>query len=295
MKTHTIILLLLIGLHLYSCSNDDIALGTVKYHSDFLWVDSNIVPIEKVFDFEFSQDAKNDKKSFAEFQFVDNEGVAIPTDVLAITVDGEKLKNNRLRISSNEHSKKIVFSFSPEAKAGKYQGYLALVNHNLDRVDNKVLTKGDIVNVFQWTLHFEKCLNPLAKFLIWLSLTIVSLLIIWFSILRPIIFPKFGTFRKSVLVQRNGIMVGQLNVNFKGAKKIVFSNNVIKQSKWNRLFTGEIRTVKNQEFEFPLTFVPHRNNAVVHGIGYTIKPNPIPRSGTATISNSKNNLIIIIR
>ena len=43
---------------LSSCTKgESVSFGTVEYYPSFLWVDSNITPVKKTFDFDFSQDA----------------------------------------------------------------------------------------------------------------------------------------------------------------------------------------------------------------------------------------------
>lgn len=85
-------------------------------------------------------------------------------------------------------------------------------------------------------------------------------------------------------------------MNFKGARRVVIHNSIVKQSLFNRFFTGEIRSIKRNEFTEPLTFVPRkRGNAFVYGQGFFIKPNPIPRNGIATIVYNKEKITIILR
>ena len=78
-----------------------------------------------------------------------------------------------------------------------------------------------------------------------------------------------------------------MNVVFKGARRVVFSDRKIKQSFWNRLFAGEVRTYVNPLFVGKLTFIPKKKNAMCFGEGYNINPNPIPRSGIANMENQK--------
>lgn len=198
------IIYLLVVLGLCSCSKNGVSFGTVEYYPSFLFVDANITPVEKTFVFDFSQDAKNDETSFAEFQFVDNQGDPISTSILSISIDGEKLKNNRFVVKSGEQSKKLVFAFNEEVDNGKYQGYLKLVKHNLDRIDNTIVSKGDVVDVFQWTLYFDKVMNPLAEVLMWILIAIVCVLLIWFMFMKPFLYPSFRKFSKSVLIQKDG-------------------------------------------------------------------------------------------
>lgn len=155
--------------------------GTVHYYPSFLWFSDSIAPVVDSIYFNFSKDAQLNSKLYAEFQFVDNEGEPYKGDVLKI-FDGENLlRDNILKISNSDYAKGLKFVFSPDAETGKHQGYFRLVNHNLlhridhyflDCLESKVLTdnkndKDNQVNIFQWTLHYEKHLNPLLKNILW--------------------------------------------------------------------------------------------------------------------------------
>ncbi|MBQ6061996.1 MAG: hypothetical protein IJK87_00005, partial [Prevotella sp.] len=108
MKHCSYIFFLSIILLLSSCKDNSISFGTVEYYPSFLWVDANITPVTKTFDFDFSEDAKNDSHSFAEFQFVDNDGKPISTEVMQVYDNGERLKDNKLRVGSEVDSKQLT-------------------------------------------------------------------------------------------------------------------------------------------------------------------------------------------
>ena len=87
--------------------------------------------------------------------------------------------------------------------------------------------------------------------------------------------------------------IASFNVDFKGARKVVFANHKQKQSVLCRIFTGEIRTIVNPVFEDSITFIPRRGKkAVGRGLGYSFKSNPIPQSGVTEILSPSRNLII---
>lgn len=289
----TIIILFL--LFFTSCNEDGIPLGTVDYYPRFLWVESQTTPVQKTLEFDFSQDAKNDKTSFAEFQFVDNDGHPVDTDVLCIVIDGKQIKDSKFRVNSNISELVLSLSFTPTAREGKYQGYLQLINHNLDRLDSQPLNINDKVDAFQWTLNYNKRMNPLAKILLWITIIIVICLIIWFYLIRPVLYPHFKKFSKSILITKEGKIIGQMNFSFKGARRVIFYDRKIEQSKLKRIFLGEIKTYVNPVFKNKLSFTPIKKNAAAHGIGYTINPNPIPRNGVSTITYIQEKITITLR
>ena len=75
---------------------------------------------------------------------------------------------------------------------------------------------------------------------------------------------------------------------------VVFAAQKEKQSFLNRIFIGRIDTYVNPIFTQKITFVPKKRGkyGFVRAIGYTIIPNPIPRSGNATITG--NNIEITL-
>ena len=296
MKYLQIIVLPAIVLFLSACSDDSISFGTVEYYPKFLWVDANITPVTKTIDFDFSSDAKADSEVFAEFQFVDNNGDPIESDIMQVEVDGKILKDNIFRVNNSVQCKDLKFSFTPnKAKKGKHQGFLKLINHKLDRLDSQVLTPGQKIYAFQWTLYFDEVMNPLGRLVMWIIAIITLCHLIWFIFIRPMRYPHFKRFTKSVLIEQNGKIVAQMNFVFKGARKVVFSDCRIKESRLKRFYVGKTRTLINSCFKTPLTFVPRKKNAMVYGSGYVIKPNPIPKNGVAEIINTQQKLKIIIR
>lgn len=271
----------------------DVPFGEVTYYPKFLWTHDSMKPATKTFEFDFSPDAKNDKECFAEFGFVDNDGKAISTDVMQVSVDDLQLENNVFRVNSSEESKKVEFRFSPDAEGGKHQGYLKLTSHNLDRLGPDTLSPGEKVDeVLQWTLVYHKTMNPLAKAFMWTGIFAAIALVFWFGVLRPSLYPRFGTFKKSILVRKDNRNTDQFTCSFKGARKVVFSTKRARQSFLNKLFVGEIRTVVKPYFTSELTFTPRNKGrkAFARGKGYSANPNPIPKNGLATIENAESKL-----
>ena len=290
-KISNIILISLI-LFLTSCKDDSISFGTVEYYPAFLWVDANITPVTKTFDFDFSEDAKNDSHSFAEFQFVDNDGKPINTKVMQVYDNGVQLSENKLRIGSNIDTKDLTFRFSSNASNGKHQGYLKLINHNLDRLDSQSLMPGQKADAFQWTLYFDKGMNPLAKGLMWLGILILTLLFVWVLLLKPLFYPRFGSIQKTFNIPG----MAPLIIRFKGARMVVLAaSHPKKQSVWNRFWTGKIIYQTHPAFVVPIVFKPSRGRRVLSKVqagSYQVMPNPMPGVGAATIIDIKKNLKI---
>ena len=296
MKHCSYIFFLSIILLLSSCKDNSISFGTVEYYPSFLWVDANITPVTKTFDFDFSEDAKNDSHSFAEFQFVDNDGKPISTEVMQVYDNGERLKDNKLRVGSEVDSKQLTFHFSPNAKSGKYQGYLKLINHRLDRLDSQPLSAGQKVDAFQWTLHFEKGMNPLAKCLMWIVILLGVLLFLWFAVLKWVFYPRIRLSRIE-LTTKKGYYV---NKKINGGRMVVVTSKRKEQNMLNKLLTGEILYIVNELWTSPWELFPKRRRKVakinLHG-KYMITPvtSEIVNYGEYQLTNIETKESIIIK
>lgn len=267
-------------------------MGKVSCYDDFLFVPGKIVPIIQTLEFSFNEDAKADKNAFAEFAFVNNDGQTISSEDMIVSIDGEKLISNRFRVMPSHEKVNIEISFPFGVKKGKRQGYLRLVNHNLHRLNSNECI-GQTADAFQWTVYYDKVMNPLAKTLLWLGILVLLALLLWFVVVKPIKYPRFSKFRKMVLVKKNGIVVAHFTCNFEGARCVIFSTSKQQQSMLNKVFLGRIDTIVNPIFEEPITFLPRKKRkALAKGKGYLFNPNPIPQSGVAEISAPAKMIVI---
>jgi len=292
MKKISVILFLITIVCMTSCKKEgNVSFGTVEYYPNFAWVDSKTTPVTKTFDFDFSQDAKDDN-SYAELQFVDNEGKPISTNVMQVKIDGKEIADNKFRVNSDETSKDLTFTFSPNAEDGKYQGYLKLISHKLDRLDSQPLTPGQQVEAFQWTLKYEKRMNPLTKAIMWFLIVLLALFIIWFFLLRPIVYPTFGSIQKTFNVPK----MAPLIVKFKGARMVVLAaSHPKKQGRVKSFLKGKIIYKTHPAFVSPIIFKPTRGRKVLARVQagtYQVLPNPMPGIGSASIIDIKKNLKI---
>ena len=261
-------ILLFICIILVSCKDESVDFGTVEYYPAFLWEDANISPVTKTMDCDFSLDAQNDANSFAEFQFVDNEGKAVPTSEMQVKVDGIVAKKNIFRVYSKTKSVKLEFTFSPDAKTGKHQGYLKLINHELDRLDSHQLSSGQKIDVFQWTLNYDKGINPLAFILLCIGVVILSCLSLWFLFIQRLVYPV-------IKLSRIEVKETSENKRINRCRKVVFCNKKSKQSVLSKIFTGKILYVSNSIWTSDWELKPGKEKRTVkpmlHG-NYTMSP-----------------------
>lgn len=276
-----------------SCDDNSISFGTVEYYPSFLWKDSEMISVNKTFEFEFSQDAQNDPHSYAELQFVDNEGNPISTNVMQVSCGNETYADNKFRIASNIKSKDLTFKFSPEASSGKYQGYLRLISHNLDRIESQPLKPNEKADVFQWTLYFNKSMNPLAKVLMWILIVVLSLILLWFLIIRKMVFPTFRAIKKTLIIPNQAPIV----IRFKGARMVVLDSVKHKQTWADRLIKGKVIYISNPNIKSQILLTPRNKGKYVLFTNrkhqYICNPNPIGIEQSSIIDNTNNEQYII--
>lgn len=270
-------------------------LGKVIYYPKFWWSDEKTISLTDTLFLNFNHDAK-ENHAYAEFRFVDSDGNAISQEDLHIHINGEKIDKHLFRIDSKDDFIVLTFCYTPSAEAGKYQGWLQLKDHNLNQSGDTELVQGQKHNSLYWQIQYEKDMNPLAKCMMWIGIIILTLLLLWFLVIKPIKYPTFKTYRKNILISKAGKIQTQHKVTFTGARKVIFANKVQQQSTLNKIFCGKIVTYVNADFESPISFTPTRNRKAAHAVGhsYNITPNPIQRSGIATIINQQKQLKITL-
>lgn len=250
MKMRTIILILVLGV-LVACKDDSVKFGTVEHYNSFLWSDAKTVPVEKTFEFDFSEDAVQDD-SYAILQFVDNQNKPVSTDIMQVSISGKLLKDNKIRIKSDVKRQNFTFTFTNKAKDGTYQGYLRLVDHQLDRVDSQDLTQHQPVNVLQWTIDYNVSCNPVLKVSLLILGILVFLLLLWFLILQKVFYPQIRLSRIELKLSDGQF----LSKRIRKARCVMIGSNRQQQSRLNRLFTGRIVYIVNAAIPSAFELIP---------------------------------------
>jgi hypothetical protein len=207
---------------------------------------------------------------------IDEKGNSLSNSKYTISVDGQKKGanfsvKNKKRVHVTIRCSKTV---SPGKQYIRVKGGGPLVTH----------------------VYFKHHLNPLLAYLSWIITLVSVVILIWFVLLQKLIYPTFKTYKKNILIEKSSRIISQTKVDFTGARKVIFSNKREKQSVLNKFFCGKIITLVNAKFESPISFNPTRNRKAANTVGkaYIITPNPIQRSGIATIINQQKQLKITL-
>lgn len=277
--------------------NTGLEFGTVVYTPGFLWTKDQTKPVTLNIDYSFSPDAKMNKVIYASFQFVDNEGKPMDGTTMTVEFKGDTLSDNILNIKSDVQQSMLSILFNPHAEAKTYQGYFRLIDHNLDRVESHEARGEEYIDLFQWTIRYEKKMNPLEKTLLWILAIVLICLFIWFVCLRNSIYPKFQNVRKRITIKKDGQTIAMIPLpDFKGCRMFVLTNTPVKQSILERIFIGNIKYLVNPEFTNQIVLVPanRKNFIAVRARNYLVNPNPLPVNGVGTIKSLNSGIEIII-
>ena len=142
-------------------------------------------------------------------------------------------------------------------------------------------------------VYFKHHLNPLLVWLSWLLSLMAMLCLAWFLVLKRAFFPQFKSSQKIFFIPNKQPLI----VKMTGARMVVISNVKKSQSVLSLLLTGPIIYKVHPEFTSPLTLLPARGGRMLvkaDTARYSVNPNPMPRIGSATITDKTTNTQITI-
>ena len=180
--------------------------------------------------------------------------------------DDKEVTDGTIRFNAGNMPKNTVLSvvYNPEAKEGKR--YLRIVTNGKKNLES---VNGAPVEEFEVTTRgkYNVVWNPLKIILTWIGIITLAALLLWFLILKHILYPTFRT---------NSIMISNpyfSNIRLKGARKIIFSNKRIEQSALSKIFTGTVLCNVNACWTQPLIMEPAKKKIrVQRNRTYTFNP-----------------------
>lgn len=289
-----ILLILVVCMCLCSCTNTDQSFGISSYYPQFWWSNADTTYAEKTLVLDFSEDAIADN-SYAVLEFTDLDHNKLDNNDVQIMVENIFVENCfkvKAKNGANPQEIRLKIRFLPNANEGKQFGFLRIKNHNLDRVDETMLTGKESADVFKWEIDFQKKMNPLLKTLLIISLIIISSLLIWFILLKKIFYPVFPRFRKQVRIGMTGIQT----VVFTGCREVHFTNTKINQKFLIKLFKGKVLYINSPEFTSNIVFKPYKKKAraIYKSEVYRFSNNPVPKDGITEIKNNQTKNTITL-
>lgn len=262
-----------------SCSNEElpvVGMGELSNYPSFLFWSGDTTVLTKRIVLDFNDDAQGyGKETWAEFAFVNDSGTVIDPKYIEIAADGFVLPNNTFRANAEQQEIELRFRYLGEDSKVN-QGTLRMLNYNnLERIDNQSLSQGQPTDILKWTVDCKHRWNPLAQILAWLGGILLGASLLWISVLKFIMIPRFRAINKMVIIPNQA----PISIRFNGARMVVLDNVRHKQSWWNCLWTGRIVYKYHPALTSRITLKPSVRGRKILFIApitnYICSPNPI--------------------
>lgn len=226
-------------------------MGSVEWYDSFLfWKEKEQDTLKIDLMAQFNDEAKKDG-SVVTLKIFNRENKKDYT----LFFNGEPVKNGLITINAKDQDGKAELSvvFNKDAQNGKRY-------FDIEIVDRESLESINDAPVGEYAVslrsEYDEVWNPFKTFLMWLGITLLALILLWFIFLRNIIYSytKIGR----IIVK----FPYYASFNIRGARKIIFSNRPVKQSALNRFFTGRIANNVNKCWTQNLILEPSKNKTL---------------------------------
>ena len=204
---------------------------------------------------------------------IDENGKALSADKYTVFVDGKK--SGPSFSVSNARRTHVAIRCSKAVSPGKQyirvKGGGPLVTH----------------------VYFKHHLNPLVVWISWIMSLFAVVALVWFLIFRRVFYPQFRSSQKIFYVPNQAPLI----VKMTGARMVVISSQVKRQSFIDALIKGPVVYKAHPAFTAPITLTPVRGGKIlVKGDSsiYRTLPNPMPLVGSATMDNLQSKIHITI-
>lgn len=216
--------------------NDELKSSGIDWYDSFLW--SQAAPVAET---EWNlaplfENQLNGTSIKMKFQASGNG------DDFDATFNGQPIRNGDVLTVAPGNNAVIRLSFQNDAETGKR--YFNLTPEEYSDLDIINELPADQYAGTSLRTEYNVRWNPLKTTLFWIGIALLTLLVLWFIILKPILYPTI----KLVKAEMIGPGTYYASKRIKGARKIVFTSKRQSQNILSRLFTGEIRYVKADHF-----------------------------------------------
>ena len=156
--------------------------------------------------------------------------------------NGNLCEDNILLVTPEDKNVLLGIEFTPEAEEGMHKWFLKVLdNGGFDRINDYSMEENSLPLLLEWNAEKNDIVNPLKLGLNIGGLVLLGVLICWLFILKPILYP---TFKIGNIQFTNGTYFSTKRIY--GARKLVITNSLKKQSSINKLFTGRIVYEQNE-------------------------------------------------
>ncbi len=248
--TYLVLALTLLFTSCEQVSKNAIFWGETKTYEKFLFVKPKPVKMEKTLVFDFNEDAQRLWNGTVTFDVIDTKTNKKSEDLL-VYQNGSLCNGNQIVVDQHCKEVSIAIEFKQTAPEGTYIlklvecGYTGLDRIEVDLGEGIVVKK--IVRI-----------NPLLLGLLILLAVVIAALVIWFAVLRIMLYP---TFKMGLLTLSSSD--GYMNIkSLKGARKVILTNKSKSQGTLSKIFTGKIVYDINELWDDFTEIIPRDNRSV---------------------------------
>lgn len=218
--------------------------GETDYYSDFLFKNYEPVKMTKTICFETNEDANGrvSNVKFGLYKKTEDESYIPVKDEIRLYKNNVLCENNVLLITPEDHEVQLGIEFTPEAEEGVHKWFLKVLdNGGFDRINEYATEEDSLPLLLEWKAEKNDIINPLKLGMNISLFVLFGLILIWFLIMKPIIYP---TFRIGNIQFTNGSYFSTKRIY--GARKLVVTNSSKTQNAINKLLTGRIIYERNE-------------------------------------------------
>ena len=247
LKINRYVLLIIFTGMLLSCKEEvdnSMLWGTTDYYTDFIFKDYEPVRMTKTLCFETNEDANGrvGNVKLGLYKKKEDDSFIPVKDDIRLYKNDIVCENNVILITPHDKEVQLGIEFTPEAKEGVHKWFLKVLdNGGFDRINEYVIEEESLPLLLEWKAEKSNIMNPLKLGILIGILILVSVTLIWFLIIKPILYP---TFKIGNIQFTDGTYFSTKRIY--GARKLVVTHTSKRQSEINKLFTGKIVYEKNE-------------------------------------------------
>lgn len=217
--------------------------GETDYYTDFLFKDYEPVKMTKTICFETNEDANGrvGNVKLGLYKKTEEESYIPVKDEIRLYKNNVLCEDNVLLITSQDKEVQLGIEFTPKAEEGVHKWFLKVLdNGGFDRINEYATEEDSLPLLLEWKAEKNDIINPLKLGMNISLFVLFGLILIWFLIMKPIIYP---TFRIGNIQFTNGSYFSTKRIY--GARKLVVTNSSKTQNAINKLLTGRIIYERN--------------------------------------------------
>ena len=255
--------ILLIGCN-KDASKDTLMWGKTNSYDKFLWKEQVPDTLKRTLCFDFNDDAQNYMTSPLKLGIfkkdADGHLSQVKEDEMELFVNGAKLPGNVIEVQPTDKEIEVGVVFNPKAENKVHYWYIRPLDMGgLERINDQDATAfGSDDAIKEIKVNKRHVMNPLAEGLMWFCIFVLAAIVLWFLILKHIIFPTFRVTR----IQLSGPEPYFSQARIKGCRMCVLTAKAPHQNWFNKVFTGEIKYVVNNIWSGDVVITPRDKKSV---------------------------------